>query len=252
MSLRSLVCRRPPASLVVSFLALFVALGGAGWAAIRIPANSVGSAQLRNFSVGNAKLGTHSVGPAKIIPGSVGSVQVNSSQVQLRAAGPCTTGAIQSIAQSGDVTCTQVLPNEYGSGGTASTVSSDPASPTQLTSESLTGSQAGASYLVLGTVRVSATDVAGVAQTVSVQCGLGRTGSSAANSATTSGATTLDLGGAYATAGSETIPLVLPVTVTGNPQTVAISCDQSAAPATPAPSLGVTATINTVQTAANN
>lgn len=252
MSLRSLVCRRPSASLVVSFLALFVALGGAGWAAIRIPAGSVGAAQLRNFSVGNAKLGTHSVGPAKIIPGSVGSAQVNSAQVQLRASGPCATGAIQSLAQSGDVTCTQVLPNEYGASATASTLSSNPASPTQLSTESLAGSQAGASYLVLGTVRVSATDVAGAAQTVSVQCGLGRAGSATSNPAPTSGATTLDLGGAYATAGSATIPLVLPVTVAGNPQAVAISCVQSAAPAAPAPSLSVTASLNTVQTAANN
>lgn len=247
MSLRSLVRRRPSASLVVSFLALFAALGGAGWAAIRVPANSVGTAQLQNFSVGNAKLKTHSVGPAKIIPGSVGSGQVNPSQVQVRVAGPCTMGAIQSIAQSGDITCTPALPDEYGASGTASTVTSNPATPTQVTSESLTGSQAGATYLVLGAVRVSATDVAGVAQTVSVQCGLGRVGSTG-----TTGATTLDLGGAYATAGSGTIPLVLPVGVTSNPQTVAISCYESATPSTPAPTVSAGATINAVQTAGNN
>ena len=105
---------RPSASLVVSFLALFVALGGASWAAIHLPPHSVGNVQLQNFSVGNAKLRPFSVGAGKIIPGAVGAAQVNSSQVQLRVAGPCTDGAMQSIAVSGDVTCTQVLPNEYG------------------------------------------------------------------------------------------------------------------------------------------
>src|SRR5581483_1712125 len=114
MRLRSLARRRPSAALVVSFLALFVALGGAGWAALRLPPRSVGNAQLQNFSVGNAKLKPNSVGPAKIIAGAVGARQVNSSQVQLRVTGPCTVGAMQSIAVSGNVTCTQVLPNEYG------------------------------------------------------------------------------------------------------------------------------------------
>ena len=88
MSPRSLVSRRPSAPLVVSFLALFVALGGVGWAAIRIPAHSVGTAQLQNFSVGNVKLKPNSVGPAKIIAGAVGARQVDSNQVQLRISGP--------------------------------------------------------------------------------------------------------------------------------------------------------------------
>src|ERR1700729_3808489 len=106
---------RPSASLVVSFLALFVALGGVSWAAIHLPPHRVGNAQLQNFSVGNAKLRPFSVGAGKLIPGAVGAAQVNSSQVQLRVAGSCTAGAMQSIAVSGDVACTPVLPNEYGS-----------------------------------------------------------------------------------------------------------------------------------------
>jgi hypothetical protein len=84
MSLRALLRRRLSASMVVSFLALFVALGGAGWAALRIPPNSVGNAQLQNFSVGNAKLRPNAVGSSKITPSAVGARQVNSSQVQLR------------------------------------------------------------------------------------------------------------------------------------------------------------------------
>jgi hypothetical protein len=42
---------------VVATLALFVALGGASYAAIELPANSVGSRQLRHGSVSTQKLG---------------------------------------------------------------------------------------------------------------------------------------------------------------------------------------------------
>ena len=115
MSPSSLLRRRPSAPLVVSFLALFVALGGAGWAAIRIPANSVGNAQLQNFSVGAAKLRPNSVTSAKIGAGAVGARQVNASQVQLRVTSSCLIGAIQSLTVAGDVTCTPALPGEFGS-----------------------------------------------------------------------------------------------------------------------------------------
>ena len=134
---------RPSAPLVVSFLALFVSLGGVGYAAIHLPVHSVGNAQLQNFSVGNAKLRSNSVGAGKIIPGSIGATQVNSSQVQLRVAGPCTLGAMQSIGSSGSVTCTPTLPNEYGSNTAATALG---ANSTQVATQSLA---AGSSYLVL-------------------------------------------------------------------------------------------------------
>jgi hypothetical protein len=114
--------RRPSASLVVSFIALFVALGGVGYAATQLPPNSVGSAQLQNGSVGNWKLKSNSVGARKIINGSVGAKQVNSSQVQLRVATNCATGAISAVGLSGSVTCTPTLPNELGTSATAVTL----------------------------------------------------------------------------------------------------------------------------------
>jgi hypothetical protein len=55
VSLRSLTKRLTFAN-VTSALALFVALGGASYAAIRLPANSVGSTQIRNRSVTVRKL----------------------------------------------------------------------------------------------------------------------------------------------------------------------------------------------------
>jgi hypothetical protein len=47
---------------LVGWVALFVALGGTGYAAIRIPRNSVGSAQIRN----------HAITPVKFNPSAIG------------------------------------------------------------------------------------------------------------------------------------------------------------------------------------
>jgi len=50
--------RAPSPSLVISLIALFVALGGTTYAATSLPANSVGTAQLRNKAVTPAKINT--------------------------------------------------------------------------------------------------------------------------------------------------------------------------------------------------
>lgn len=242
MSPRSLVRRHLSVPLVVSFLALFVALGGAGWAALRIPRNSVGNAQLQNFSVGNAKLRPNSVGSSKIIPGAVGARQVNSSQVQLRVASSCLIGAVQSFSASGNVTCTPALPNEYGTQPQTATLGTN---QQQVASVSLPAGQAGSSYLVIGTVRVD--EVEGVApQSVRVSCSM-----SLGTGSGTDGNFDSDLGGANASQASGTIPLVLPVSILGSPQTVAIGCGALGSPPKPAPSVSVTATIHAIQTAVN-
>ncbi len=243
MSLRALLRRRLSAPMVVSFLALFVAFGGAGWAALRIPPGSVGNAQLQNFSVGNAKLRPNAVGSSKIIPGAVGARQVNSSQVQLRVTSSCLIGAIQSLTVSGNVTCTPALPSEYGALPRGSTLG-----PSQMTvaSVSIPANPAGSSYLAIGNVQV--TEVEGTApQSVDVSCTMTVGGGSG-----TSGHFDANLGGSNATMASGTIPLVLPVSIAGSPQTLAISCADLASPASPGPSVGVTATINAVQTAVDN
>ncbi len=55
----------------IAYLALFVALGGTGYAAISLPANSVGTRQLRNRAV-TAK---------KVANGSITSAKLNSSDI---------------------------------------------------------------------------------------------------------------------------------------------------------------------------
>ena len=233
MSLRSLVRRRPSAALVVSFLALFVALGGAGYAALRVAPNSVGTAQLQNFSVGNAKLKPNSVGPHKIIAGSVGATQVNSSQVQLRVTGPCSIGAIQSIAPSGNPTCTPVLPNEYGAAGPATTLG---ASQSQAAALSLPGAGAGTTYLVIANVQVGASGGSG-AQSFDPSCTL------AIGNSSVSGQVPIPGSG-----GAGMIPLVVPVSVSSPSKPVTVTCD--AGPGNP--TVTVHATINAIQTASNN
>jgi len=241
MTLRSLARRRPSAALVVSFLALFVSLGGAGWAALRIPPHSVGTAQLQNFSVSNAKLRPNSVGAAKISGGAVGARQVDSSQVQLRVSGPCTSGAIQSIAVSGNVTCTQVLANEYGTSSPSAPLS--PGS-SRVATESL---PAGSAYVLLAYPHAVISGATG--QQVEVDCTLSVPPASGTSSTTKSLAVVL---GSSANPQAGTIPLVLPVASSTNAQTATVSCTDSSSPGTPAPSVAVDSTLNAIQTASNN
>src|SRR3982751_298680 len=48
--------RRPTPSLVISILALFVAMGGTGYAALKLPKNSVGSKQIKKNAVTGTKV----------------------------------------------------------------------------------------------------------------------------------------------------------------------------------------------------
>jgi hypothetical protein len=243
LRLKSLLRRQPGAPMVVSFVALFVALGGVGYAATQLPANSVGSAQLRNGSVGNWKLKFNSVGTRKIINGSVGAKQVNSSQVQLRVGSACSTGAIAAVGLSGSVTCTPTLPNEVGTSAAAVTLGSG---ATQVATESLA---AGSSYLVLAYPHAVISGTAPAPQRVEVDCTLSvppGTGTT-----TTTKSLAVDLG-SDAHSQAATIPLVLPVASASSAQTATVSCTDSATPGTPAPTVAVDTTINAIQTAANS
>ena len=57
---------------LVAYIALFVALGGTSYAAISLPAGSVGTRQLRNGAVTTNKIGNGSITPAKLAGGSIG------------------------------------------------------------------------------------------------------------------------------------------------------------------------------------
>lgn len=59
---------------VMATIAVFIALGGASYAAIKLPKNSVGSKQLKNNAVTTAKIKNGAVTGEKIQAGSLGTV----------------------------------------------------------------------------------------------------------------------------------------------------------------------------------
>ncbi len=59
--MRRLVNHRPSPSLVISSIALFVALGGTTYAAVNLPANSVGTKQIKNGAVNSDKVKDYSL-----------------------------------------------------------------------------------------------------------------------------------------------------------------------------------------------
>ena len=58
--------RAPSPSMIVALIALFVALGGTSYAAVILPADSVGTKQIKNGSVNGAKIKNSSVTGADI------------------------------------------------------------------------------------------------------------------------------------------------------------------------------------------
>ena len=62
---------RPSPALVVACIALFVGLSGFGYAAIKLPRNSVGTKQLKNSAVTGKKIAKRAVSGAKIAPNAV-------------------------------------------------------------------------------------------------------------------------------------------------------------------------------------
>jgi hypothetical protein len=89
---------------IVALLALFVALGGASYAAVNLPKNSVGAKQLKAGAVTTAKLKAGSVTAKKIGPGAVGAAQIGAGAVGTAAlADGAVTGAKVNAATLGTV-----------------------------------------------------------------------------------------------------------------------------------------------------
>jgi hypothetical protein len=68
--------RRPSPALVISLIALFVALGGTGYAALSLPKNSVGTKQLKKNAVIGSKIKKNSVTGSKVKDGSLTGADV--------------------------------------------------------------------------------------------------------------------------------------------------------------------------------
>jgi hypothetical protein len=94
--MKTLKPRRPSASLVISMLALVVALGGTAYAAATLPKNSVGTKQLKNKAVTTSKIANGAVTGAKVNLSTLGTVP------SARTAGSATTAA--SATSAGNAT----------------------------------------------------------------------------------------------------------------------------------------------------
>ena len=77
--MRKSLLKRPSPALVVSIVALVVALGGTAYAGSLIPTNSVGTTQLQNGAVTTKKIKNGAVTTSKITNGAVTASKINAS-----------------------------------------------------------------------------------------------------------------------------------------------------------------------------
>jgi hypothetical protein len=242
--------RRPSAALVVAVIALVVSLAGVGYAAVYLPAGSVGTKQLRdaavsnsklqNGSVGNHKLRFGAVGGRKIINGAVGKQQINPQQVQARVGGVCAVGALTSISQKGAVTCSAAPGGEFNTATPAPVTLG--ANVTQIASVPLDG---GSPYLLLANPQIYISAVGpGAPQSVEVDCTLS---GGPSGSATQSRSVIVDVGSGGQ---AQTISLQVPVPAAPNTITATLVCSKRTSAPGP-PTVTVMTEIDALQTARN-
>src|SRR3954462_7316416 len=102
---------RPSPAMCVAFSALVLAAGGTSYAAVKLPAKSVGTPQLKNNAVTTAKLKKRSVTAAKIQPGAVDAKTLADGSIGAAEAAPdslsgaqineSTLGPVPSAASAG-------------------------------------------------------------------------------------------------------------------------------------------------------
>ena len=73
---------RPSPALVVACLALFLALGGVGYAALNIPAGSIKASHLATGSVRKSEIATNAVGSAELASSAVKSTDVANGSIK--------------------------------------------------------------------------------------------------------------------------------------------------------------------------
>jgi hypothetical protein len=252
MHLRSLARRRPSAPLVISVVALFVALGGVGYAATFLPAHSVGTTQLQTSAVTNPKLGNQSVGNWKLRFGSVGTRkianravgrgQINASQVQERVTGTCSTAgqAINAVTETGTVSCASAAASQFGA-ATKDPVTIDSAkSSTQILTDSL---PSGSPYLLFTNADATVTGTTS-GQWVKVSCTLSPGGTAPSLTTTAS----VHVGD---NPESVTIPLTVPAPSTTANAMASLVCAETHSTGN-VPIVTVAATMNALQTASNS
>jgi hypothetical protein len=246
LKLRTLTRRRPSASIVISSAALFLSLGGVGYAATALPSNSVGTSQIRSNAVTYEKIEPNSVGKVRLADGgvtnsklaqgsvsykdiqegAVGTKRANLDQLQARVFKTCAAGsAIGAISNAGSPTCNATLPAEYGA--TDATTALTPTAATV--------------YLTFASTELSATSGT-AAQRVTVTCTL------------TVGSVTQTRSAVIATNGNSgnISTASLPLQVAGTAGTAAESCTAAVPAGATATAITATSGLNAIQTASDN
>jgi hypothetical protein len=220
--------------MVISLIALFVALGGASYAAVSLPNNSVGTAQIKNNAVNYKKIATHTIGLQRI----------DATKVQVRVSGTCkNASAINTVAQGGKVTCQSTLPTEFGASSDSTSVGTTAAT---VVSKILPAGNYVLTAVPYATINPSNT---ASGQQVQVTCTL-----SAASGSSQTRTVAIEVGQSTRTQ-TVAIPMTFPTTV-GAPQgTAHVDCLHAATPTTPAmpdPTVTVQSTLNAIPTQSNN
>jgi hypothetical protein len=235
--------RRPSASLIVASLALFVSLGGVGYAAVNLPKNSVGTNQIRNNAVRGSKIPVLAVGWRKIQLGAVGIARINTSTVQARVKPTCAgNSAMSAIDEHGNPTCNPTTPKEFGANNATPTIVPTGTPPVTLASKAL---PSGSSYMVFANPALDVSNTAPNSQ-VTISCTLavnpGDPSTTVTRSITFQGSTNDHQAGS--------IPLMVPAPAVANGSTATVTCNKSATSGTP--SVTAVTAINALQTASNN
>jgi len=225
--------RRPSAALLVSCVALFVSLGGASYAAVTIPNNSVGATQLKRNAVINSKLSKNAVTFKKITPNSVGRVRANVSQLQERVTGKCAGGtAIGTVQKTGKVACNATLPAALQATSNTATISPTATGPTTVTSLSL---PSGPNYMTFANPTMAVSGITGTSnRRVQVSCTLTVASNTQTRSATVIGAP------------GSTTDASIPLQLAGPSGTASVACTAKAESGT-LPTTTVTAALDALQ-----
>ncbi len=86
---------------VMATVAVFIALGGASYAALKLPKNSVGPQQLKKNAVTTAKIKNEAITASKVKKGSLTGAQIDASSLgTVPSAGSTTTAGTASVANS--------------------------------------------------------------------------------------------------------------------------------------------------------
>ena len=118
---------------VISLLALFIALGGASYAAFKLPRNSVGPTQLRNNAVTSGKVRNHSLRAVDFAKGQLPSGKAGATGLTGLQGPQGPTGTRGAPGSNGASGTNGTTTARTGSASTASSVRA-PEEPSQSTS----------------------------------------------------------------------------------------------------------------------